>query len=138
MNIFGRNYILMTSGSLRVNNKAWCQESVFSKKCIYSVLLVTFYVLFCMDILWIFSRSFFCPMLFTFSWIVFTYFFSSLDLFLSFTAEFFRLLLSWYIVNIIYGWISAVFRPSGHTTVIFVFAFSFLFLLLCFHEILSF
>ena len=138
MNIFGRNYMLMTSGSLRFNNKAWCQESVFLKKCIYSVLLVTFYVLFCMDILWIVFASFFCPMLFTFSWIVFTYFFSSLDLFLSFTAEFFRLLLSWYIVNIIYGWISAVFRPSGHTTVIVVFAFSFLFLLLCYHEFVSF
>ena len=138
MNIFGRSYMLMTSGSLRVNNKAWCQESVFLKKCIYSVLLVTFYILFCMDILWIIFASFFCPMLFTFSWIVFAYFFFGWDLFLSFTAEFFRLLLSLYIVNTIYGWISAVFRPSGHTKVIVVFAFSFLFLLLCYHEFLSF
>ena len=61
MNTFGRNYILMTSGSLRVNNKAWCQESVFLKKCINSVLLVTFYVLFCMDILWIVFAFIFLP-----------------------------------------------------------------------------
>ena len=85
-----------------------------------------------------FRVHFFCTVLFTFSWIVFAYFFSGWDLFLSFTAEFFRLLLSWYIVNTIYGWISAVFRPSGHTTVIVVFAFSFLFLLLCYNEFLSF
>ena len=135
MNIFGRSYMLMTSGSLRVNNKAWCQESVFLKKCIYSVLLVFYFAwTFCE----LFSRSFFCPVLFTFSWIVFAYFFFGWDLFLSFTAEFFHLLLSWYIVNTIYGWISAVFRPSGHTTVIVVFAFSFLFLLLCYHKFLSF
>ena len=53
--------MLMTSGSLRFNNKAWCQESVFLKKCIYSVLLVTFYVLFCMDILWIVLAFIFLP-----------------------------------------------------------------------------
>ena len=136
----------MTSGSLRVNNKAWCQESVFSKKCTYSVLLVTFYVLFCMDILWIvFAFIFFAQCylhspglsLHTFS-LVGIFFFGIFFFGIFFTAEFFRLLLSWYIVNTIYGWISAVFRPSGHTTVIVVFAFSFLFLLLCYHEFVSF
>ena len=100
----------MTSGSLRVNNKAWCQESVFLKKCIYSVLLITFYVLFCMDILWIVFAFIFLPsviyILLDFLCILFLW----LGSFSSFTAEFFRLLLSWHIVNIIYSWISAVFR----------------------------
>ena len=41
-----------------------------------------------------FRVHFFCTVLFTFSWIVFAYFFSGWDLFLSFTAEFFHLLLS--------------------------------------------